>query len=296
MYKSFSKLEDQNFKNMEKESMKREVICPDEGFVIRLNGHKFSRFTKKFFRKPFDPLFNQVMMMTLQDLMFHFNPAIGFVQSDEISLFFTSQPDTKGGRQPHARGGRMLKIITHASSFCSVRFNKNLDIVFSKHQDIEGISSPLGTESEVTPYFDARIIIFKGDIEKQANHVMYYFENRSIMHGACNFIHSNFVHYFGNKTSHGLTTTEKTKRLQFTHIPRFALHGCFAKFKRFIKRGTAMKYGSEPIETYSTRRRIRLFTCNITHVANLATERLYKTVQNILTKKDIDENFEMYGM
>lgn len=58
-----------------------------EHMVVRIDGHKFSKFTKGF-KKPFDKVLSQSMVETTKDLVKHFGASIGYTQSDEISLVF----------------------------------------------------------------------------------------------------------------------------------------------------------------------------------------------------------------
>ncbi|KNC65390.1 hypothetical protein SARC_18269, partial [Sphaeroforma arctica JP610] len=65
---------------------------------IRLDGHKFSSFTKGF-QKPYDARIANAMISTLADLMKEFNPICGYTCSDEITLIFTPPPtEAKNGK------------------------------------------------------------------------------------------------------------------------------------------------------------------------------------------------------
>lgn len=65
---------------------------PDGTYMVaRLDGHGFSKFTKKIgYKKPFDIEFHNLMSHVLQTLMRQSNLQIiyGYTQSDEISLLF----------------------------------------------------------------------------------------------------------------------------------------------------------------------------------------------------------------
>ncbi len=73
-------------------------LDPTIPFIIRLDGHKFSSYTRPF-KKPFDerstlqsisdvPLVSTVMVATTMDLLNAFNPTTAFTCSDEITLLF----------------------------------------------------------------------------------------------------------------------------------------------------------------------------------------------------------------
>jgi len=63
----------------------KERIPYDEHLVIRLDGCKFSKFTKSF-KKPFDEIFSKAMEKTSKDLLERFNASSVYTQSDEITM------------------------------------------------------------------------------------------------------------------------------------------------------------------------------------------------------------------
>ena len=116
-------------------------ISPCESFVVRLDGRSFSKFTKKFI-KPFDIVFIKAMCKTMIDLINKFDVQTGYTHSDEITLIFNSKylkeewelfmtGDDKINKgeinKTHLFDGRIQKILTLLSSYCSVRFNYHLD-------------------------------------------------------------------------------------------------------------------------------------------------------------------------
>lgn len=68
----------------------KERIPYDEHIVVRLDGHKFSKFTKNL-KKPFDSVFAEVMENTAEDLMKEFNAVTAYHQSDEITLILPAK-------------------------------------------------------------------------------------------------------------------------------------------------------------------------------------------------------------
>jgi len=62
-------------------------LDPKLPFIMRLDGHKFSSYTKPF-KKPFDERINNVMVATTMDLMTTFNATTAYTCSDEITLLF----------------------------------------------------------------------------------------------------------------------------------------------------------------------------------------------------------------
>jgi len=113
-------------------------ILPCESFIVRLDRRSFSKFTKKFV-KPFDITFVKTMAHTMVDLVKEFDVQTGYTHSDEITLIFDSKCTKKEYEQYlegkidkskikiHFFDGRIQKIITLISSYCSVRFNYHLE-------------------------------------------------------------------------------------------------------------------------------------------------------------------------
>ena len=94
------------------------VINEASPCIIRLDGHRFSTWTRGF-RKPFDERLHLTFCATCEDLLRYFNGATAvYYQSDEITIVF-----------PEGLcmfSGRVQKIATIAASYASARFNHHL--------------------------------------------------------------------------------------------------------------------------------------------------------------------------
>ena len=64
-------------------------IPHDEHIILRIDGHKFSKFTKGF-KRPYDKILRDSMIETTKDLVREFGAVTGYTQSDEISLVIPS--------------------------------------------------------------------------------------------------------------------------------------------------------------------------------------------------------------
>lgn len=102
-----------------------ETIIPDDYYMIaRLDGNNFHNFTKGMLR-PFDPTLRESMADVTRLLMTQFQATYGFTQSDEISLIW--KPRKMRNRDEwaeHPRSGRILKLSTLMSSYCTLEFYK----------------------------------------------------------------------------------------------------------------------------------------------------------------------------
>ncbi|KAL9644324.1 hypothetical protein ABK040_005785 [Willaertia magna] len=133
-------------KMKEYEKNQGNVILPNQPFMARLDGHKFSTFTAPF-RKPFDELLHFAMVCTSSDLLKTYPAATtAFTFSDEITLVFPSLPE-----KDIYYSGRILKYSTLLSSFASVRFNYHchrlLDKWPTKEEYVKACKEKIKTKS-----------------------------------------------------------------------------------------------------------------------------------------------------
>lgn len=127
-----------------------ETILPrEQPFIVRLDGHKFSKFTKKML-KPYDTIFASSMLRTASDLLQEFNARTVFTESDEITMVFPAiSPDAIGST--HVYNGRVQKIYSLTAGFASTRFNFH-------YQSLTGLFSG-------NVYFDSRAFSVSNDTE-----------------------------------------------------------------------------------------------------------------------------------
>lgn len=140
-------------------------IDPSLPFVMRLDGHAFSKFTGGL-KKPYDYNFCQAFINTAIALIKEYKADTVYTHSDEISLLFypkkQKNSDTEW-REPHL-GGRIQKIITLAAGFATMIFNKELVSIFTGLQS----EYPENTYKKMTnyqAYFDCRIFQLPNDVE-----------------------------------------------------------------------------------------------------------------------------------
>lgn len=108
------------------------IISKKEHIIVRVDGHKFSKFTRVF-NKPFDKLFSEIMIRVTESLMAEFKATTGYTQSDEITLIipsFFKDNDTF----THNLGGRTQKITSLISAKATIEFIKQF---FKLVQDTE---------------------------------------------------------------------------------------------------------------------------------------------------------------
>lgn len=230
------------------------IIIPSESFIIRLDGRSFSKFTKKFI-KPFDLVFVKAMCLTMRDLVQEFEAQTGYTHSDEITLIFDAKcteleefeylekkinneeqennKQKKVNKLPiHMFGGRIQKILSLVSSFCSVRFNFHLSNLIEpiKFNYDEKFVELIKSHKQM---FDGRIIIFKESLKHEIlNHQIW----RSIHDCERNAISTYAYTYFGPKKIKNKTCKDMIQMLMDeknlnwdTDVALFIKHGVYCK-------------------------------------------------------------------
>jgi tRNA(His) 5'-end guanylyltransferase len=137
------------------------IVAKEDYLIARIDGHKFSKFTKKL-NKPFDEVFSKAMIETTKDLLEHFQCVSAYTQSDEITLIFPETslaniktfelPSRKNKITDHPFGGRTQKLSSLLAAYASVRFNKHFEKIANESNDVQKYVSSFGNA-----FFDARV-------------------------------------------------------------------------------------------------------------------------------------------
>lgn len=115
-------------------------FMPGLPICARIDGRGFSKFTRGF-EKPFDQHLANAMRKTTSWLVEETHAAVGYTQSDEISLVFTPNTDDSQG----FFAGRIQKLASVLASMATVSFNH---VMMETHEEIVRKRMPL---------FDARV-------------------------------------------------------------------------------------------------------------------------------------------
>ena len=97
-------------------------IPPRTYTIVRLDGHGFSKYTKKM-NKPFDDTFGDAMDFATKALCEKFSPKFAYTQSDEISLLITDFENIEGEM---IFDGTVQKICSLTAGCASAKFNQYL--------------------------------------------------------------------------------------------------------------------------------------------------------------------------
>jgi len=133
-------------KALEKQYATVENFSPTKYTILRVDGHCFHTYTKKFMR-PCDPRIIKAMRHATITWMKAYHGQITYTQSDECTLILPPTPVNELGEiSPLVFNGRMLKICTLTASLFSLAF-------------YDSIGREEGTDSSVPsslPAFDCR--------------------------------------------------------------------------------------------------------------------------------------------
>lgn len=102
---------------------------PGLPLMVRLDGKTFSKFTRGL-ERPFDKRLSHLMLELTKYLVKTFDAKLGYVQSDEISLYFR---ESKSGEFMFS--GKFSKINSILAASASVFFNKHLATMIPEKAD-----------------------------------------------------------------------------------------------------------------------------------------------------------------
>ncbi|AKI79992.1 putative tRNA(his) guanylyltransferase [Acanthamoeba polyphaga mimivirus] len=213
-------------------------IEPQNYFCVRLDGNKFSNFTRKF-EKPYDVRFSQAMVMTTIDTINKFGARTGFTQSDEITLIFDKAipEDFKQHiTYNHLFNGRVSKLLSIVSSYVSVRFNHHFRLLTSNLTNIYN-QETLELINGETAIFDARILEFdENNKYEMLNHLIW----RSVKDCYRNAVQTYAHHIFGPakikylNREQMIQLIEENTNIVWSNIPLWQKYGVIIK-KQLIK-------------------------------------------------------------
>ncbi|ORX95135.1 tRNAHis guanylyltransferase-domain-containing protein [Clohesyomyces aquaticus] len=214
--------------------------------ILRLDGHNFSRFTAHFCR-PFDQRIHDAMTATCTDLLKFFPQAtVAYTQSDEITLVFPS------GVQSFS--DRIQKLVSLASSYCSVRFNAHLTALLSATPEPKVKDSAY--EKLGTAHFDGRFFAIE-TVEEALNCLLWRCRGDAVRNSVSAFART----MYSTKQMHKKTTKEllemmeKEKGMVFEEaVPKWVIAGTVLKREQFEHEGVNLKTGEREV-TRRTRTR-----------------------------------------
>lgn len=236
-------------KMYENNSLEITKIHVSENFIVRLDGRSFSKFTSGF-KKPFDFNFLKAMYLTTSDLLNEFHGVTGYTHSDEISIIFSKLVSDEEIEElkklkreipTHLFDGRVVKILTTMSSYCSVRFNYHLIKIMKEANDDNYSENFLNKINECSAVFDARLILFPK--EKSNEEILNHMYWRSVYDCERNAVSTYARNYFSQNQLHGKSKVEmielmnNEKKLNWEKdVPIYWKHGIYLKREFYEKK------------------------------------------------------------
>lgn len=195
-------------------------FLPGLPIYARIDGRGFSRFTRGM-QRPYDARMSGAMVRATKELVEETHAAIGYVQSDEISLVWIPAENGQGWFD-----GKIMKMSSVLAGLASAAFIRSLFLEFSLEEALHLMNA--------TPHFDARVISMPSEMEA-AN--MLLWRN---MDATKNAISMAASHYYSHKDLQGKSGSDKQEMLWQKGIN-------FNDYPFFFKRGTFVR--RETVET-----------------------------------------------
>jgi len=232
------------------------ALKPHLPFIVRLDGHRFSKFTVGF-TKPFDKRICDTMIYTTADLVNEFSATTGYTQSDEITLVFgatcaepgpSAEPQKqieKGTKKQYNMifNGRTEKIVSLMAGFCSVRFSYHLSTQVGNDEKLK--------QKIFAGYFDARAIQMSEPLELSTNILGRMNDckrnsKNNLAH--CHFSKDEVEHLNQQEVVEKL---QKEKSIKWEDMPKEYQWGSFLKRGKFEKQGKNPLTGESVVATRS---------------------------------------------
>jgi tRNA(His) guanylyltransferase len=189
-------------------------FMPSLPIYARIDGRGFGRFTRDM-QRPFDRCMFDSMLHTTKILVKETHAAIGYVQSDEISLAWIPAEKGQGWFD-----GKISKITSVLAGMATAAF-------------IQGVMANFTNAGELLgrlPHFDARVINMPNNAEL-AN--MFLWRN---LDATKNSISMAASHYYSHRDLQGKSGNQKQEMLwqagvNFDEFPAFFKRGVFVRRK-----------------------------------------------------------------
>ncbi|KAK5577550.1 hypothetical protein RB653_002493 [Dictyostelium firmibasis] len=242
-------------------------IEKNKSFIIRLDGHSFSKFTKNF-EKPHDIRIHNAMIETASVLLKTFMPSCIYTFSDEITMCFPSVDELtleEGKEIPDlAYSGKVQKLISLSSGLASTVFYKSIT---NAQYDKDTESNLIKLLNNCTPHFDARIFTLPSNSEIVNNLIW-----RSLVDCKRNSVANLGFAHFPPKQMFGLNNTQvkekllEEKSIVYENEPAWYRFGTYLK-KEYYTLNTVSP--TEPEKQISAvRSKVSCFSFDISKLSN----------------------------
>jgi len=211
------------------ESAQEVQLVPWQPYVVRVDGHLFSKFTKKF-KKPYDVRIFEAMLKTTADLLIKFNAVTGYTQSDEITLVFpAARKYPEQTEKNFVYDGRINKIATLIAGYCSVRFVYHmLQTKFEEGEDVEGFKKNI-----FQTFFDARAYSLPSLVEVLENLAWRTSDVKRNSKNNLGFQYYSHKELVSMSPSEVINKLKNEKGVLWSDMPEPYKFGCFVKREQY---------------------------------------------------------------
>jgi len=229
------------------------VLDPTRPFIMRLDGHRFSKFTAKF-KKPHDERIKIAMEGTTRDLFVEFGPTAAFTCSDEITLVFPaavpregeelSEPKTEEEKKKLERrkgldpisllpnAGKIQKLVSLTAGYASTCFNIHL-----KACTYDPVTEPDLVQhlDKARPYFDSRVFNVPSNAEV-FNNVFWRASHDFRRNSIAGLAQAHFPHKAlqGLNTAQMLAKLKEEKNIEWDDCPDWYKWGIYVKKESYM--------------------------------------------------------------
>ena len=177
------------------ENHNKQYLSPNQYVLMRLDGKNFSKFTKKYFDKPFDYNFIELMEYTMKYLFDNISGCVaGYVQSDEITIHLT---DMKSVGMEGWFNYRVDKMCSIAAGMATAKFNNHLtqrlliDSDCNNYDDVSYDFNEIVSKFPL-PVFDCRV--WNVPNENEAKNVFLWRQRDCVRNSVLQYAQSFFSH------------------------------------------------------------------------------------------------------
>lgn len=205
----------------------KQSLMPGLPVVVRLDGRAFHTFTRGLPR-PYDWRLSLAMQNTTKFLVGEANAAIGYTQSDEITLVF---PNTDP-RTPMLFEGRTQKLCSVMAALATAKFNRE-------------IMAHIPEKAHLLPLFDARVYSYP-TLDLAASNLVWREADatrNSLTMAAHAYYSPKELHKAGFALKHDLL---HAKGVNWNDYPAFFKRGTYVRRKAVLKELTPAELARIP--------------------------------------------------
>lgn len=202
-------------------------LMPGLPVVVRLDGKAFHTFCRGL-KKPYDERLSIAMRETTKVLVGETHAAIGYTQSDEITLVFPNLDVNK----PMMYDGKVQKLCSLLAALASAKFNRE-------------IQERIPEKAHLLPVFDARVFSYP-NLDLAAENLLWRESDatrNSLTMAASAYYSPKQLHKVGRAQQHDML---HEKGINWNDYPAFFKRGTYIRRQSILKELTAEELARIP--------------------------------------------------